>query len=203
MPIQPDLIAKINDHILSMKDQKDDILDDLKKIKTPEDKYKQRKLAFNIEKNIGQFCSKIISYGITSLESPEALDKVVDENEIKQLVRELVLQNEEPYNYDVYSGEEIQFEFIKRKKCDLKNAENVFKRLIELGITLCPGKKLKPEHDFAPIFDITKFAVMRHYISKNELFNVKNIRQKKRDELDTFESKRRNKFEKKSKLLKN
>jgi len=38
---------------------------------------------------------------------------------------------------------------------------------------------------------------MRGYLSKNELASVENSRQKKRDEIDEFESQRRGKFKKK------
>jgi len=191
-----DLMTKISDQIQSMENQRDNLLDDLEKAKTFEEKYKLRKLASDIDNKLIQLFSKMISYGKTSLEPTEKPDEV-NENEIKQLVRELVLENKEPYEYDVYSDDEIKYEFIRRKKCDIKNTESVFKRMLELGLSLCPGKKLKPSHDYVQTFDVAKFALMRGYLSKNELASVENSRQKKRDEIDEFESQRRDKFKKK------
>jgi len=191
-----DLTAKMTKQVQRMEIQRDRLLDDLEEVESLNEKIKLEKSISDIDNRMVQLFSRMILSGKTRLEPTVKLEEI-DEDEIKELIRDLILGNEEPYKFDIYFEKQIKSEFIIRRKCDVKYAENVFKKMLELGLTLCQEYLLGSSKDFSRSFDVYRFAELRSYLSKDEFFKIDNIRQKKRDEVEEFERKREEKFTKK------
>ena len=56
---------------------------------------------------------------------------------IRYFIRDVIFSNEDPFSEDHYSEFDLKFDFIKKTKCTVKFAENVLKKMQNLGLSLC------------------------------------------------------------------
>ena len=148
---------------------------ELQKIRLREDldNTKEFKQKLAIEKLLFQINSKLIHLFIkirsSSEESLKITEVEVSEDEIKELVRGMVLKNK--YSKDktnVYSENEIKFELIRKTKCDEQYAGIVFNKMLDMGLGLCGQSRTNQEYlddNYSPKYDLGKFAIERNYIS--------------------------------------
>ena len=101
----------------------------------------------------------------------------VPEDEIKKLVRDLVLENkstkEDAY---IFSEHKMEYELIRRTNCDSKYVQSFLQKMITLGMRLCQQDTVsddEPEYfDDSETYNLAKFAHLRNYISDDEFAKV-------------------------------
>ncbi len=193
-----DLTAKMTKQIQRMEIQRDRLLDDLDEAESFDEKIKLEKFVSDVDNRLGQLFSKMISSGKTILFPTVKLDEI-DEDEIKEFVRDLVLENVDPYNGEIHSEDQFKFDFIRMTKCNLKYVEMVVQKMQDLGLSICQAIKPYPNADYTSIglnnidhsqeYDFGKFAYLCGYISPNEYAKVITERLKLKDELDLLDEK--------------
>jgi len=151
------------------------------------------KLLFEIDSKLAGHITKVMSSG-KEFFGPSEIE--VSEEEIKKLVREMVLENESPNeDADVYSENEIEFEMIRKTSCDVKYAQAVLKKMARLGLGLCRQDKtsesFNDEIDFSQTYDLGRFANLRSYISIDEFAKINKKRIKIREEIKKLEEEKR------------
>ncbi|MBT4325458.1 MAG: hypothetical protein HOD60_00920 [Candidatus Nitrosopelagicus sp.] len=75
-------------------------------------------------------------------------------------VKEITLQLLNSKDIEVYSSQEIQFHIISINHCNVKEAEEIFQEMKDLGLEFCkeiPHTTLQE----GPVYDIEKFVKMR------------------------------------------
>jgi transposase-like protein len=132
------------------------------------------KLLFEIDSKLAQHITKIMSSGKELLRPAEI---EVPEDDIKKLVRDLVLENKSTDDdADVYSENEIKIELIQKTRCDVKYIAAVLEKMISLGLELCQQDTVsddEPEYfDDSETYNLAKFAHLRNYISDDEFAKV-------------------------------
>jgi len=90
---------------------------------------------------------------INSKLEPKAV--YISENEIKRLIRKFVFDEKLELDED-----DLKYEMIKDTKCDLKTSEDIFKKMLDLGLQIC--------HNWRFGYSLRKFANMRGYITEEE-----------------------------------
>ena len=193
-----DLTAKMTKQIQRMEIQRDRLLEDLDEVENFDEKIKLEKFVSDVDNRLVQLFSKMISSGKAILSPTVKLDEI-DEDEIKEFVRSLVLENVDPYNGNIHSEDQFKFDFIRRTKCNLKYTEIVLQKMQDLGLSICQAIKPYPNADFTNIglnnidhsleYDFGKFAYLCGYISPNEYAKVVTDRLKLKNEIDILEEK--------------
>ncbi len=199
-----DLTAKMTKQIQRMEIQRDRLLDDLDEAESFDEKIKLEKFVSDVDNRLGQLFSKMISSGKTILFPTVKLDEI-DEDEIKEFVRDLVLENVDPDNGEIHSEDQFKFDFIRRTKCNLKYVEMVVQKMQDLGLSICQAIKPYPNIDFTNIglinidhsqqYDFGKFAYLCGYISPNEYADVIIERLKMKAEIGLIEEKEKKFFQ--------
>lgn len=159
------------------------------------EKIRIEKLMNEIDDDLYHYYSKMISNGITKLK-PTVKPVDIDESEIKEFVRELVLSDTEPFSDDVYSEEELITHYIERTKCDVEYAKSVIKKMIRDGLSQCEqigvNNKNTPFHvDPSYTYNLAKFGKMRSYLTKDEIVSLEQKRTTIKQEMEKAENKRR------------
>ena len=132
------------------------------------------KLLFEIDSKLAQHITKIMSSG-KELLRPVGIE--VSEDDIKKLVRDLVLENKSTKE-DAYilSEHKMEYELIRRTNCDSKYVQSFLQKMITLGMRLCQQDTVsddEPEYfDDSETYNLAKFAHMRNYISDDEFAKV-------------------------------
>jgi len=191
-----DLTAKMTKQIQRIEIQRDCLLENLDEAESFDEKIKLQKFVSDIDNRLVQLFSKMISSGKTILFPTVKLDEI-DEDEIKEFVRDLVLENFDPYNGDIHSEDKFKFDFIRSTKCNLKYAEMVVQKMQDLGLSICKAIKPYPNTDFTNIglinidhsqqYDFGKFAYLCGYISPKEYAKGITERLKMKDEIDIID----------------
>jgi len=177
-------------------------LEDLDEVEEMNEKIKLEKFISDIDNRLVQLFSKMISSGIKNLEPTVKLDEI-NEDEIKEFVRDLILGDEDPNSDDIYSEEKLEFDFIRRTKCDVNHADKVIKKMNQDGLILCkpPGSfasgSMLFTNDNSTKYHLGKFAHLRGYLTIDEMASISNKRLKFKQELEDAEEKRKEKFIKK------
>jgi len=132
------------------------------------------KLLFVIDSKLAQHITKIMSSGKEFL---KPVEMEIPEDDIKKLVRDLVLENKSTKDdADVYSENEMRIELIQKTSCDIKYVEAFLQKMITLGMRLCQQDAVsdyEPEYfDDSETYNLAKFAYIRNYISKDEFAKV-------------------------------
>ncbi len=176
-----DLTAKMTKQIQRMEIQRDRLLEDLDEVENFDEKIKLEKFVSDIDNRLVQLYSKMISSGKDILSPTVKLDEI-DDDEIKEFLRDLVLENVDPYNGNIHSEDQFKFDFIRRTKCNLKYTEMVVQKMQDLGLSICQATKPYPNKDFDNIgftntdysqqYDFEKFAHLCGYISQDEYAKV-------------------------------
>jgi len=190
-----DLVSKMKTQIQKMEIQRSRLLEDLESTETFIEKITVEKFINEIDNKLIQIYSKMITQGKNSLDF--VIKYEIEENEIKEFVKELILSDEDPDSEDVYNLKDLQFNFIKKTKCDLNHAEKVIEKMTSDGLNLC--EKLDFDihlsgMDNSPKYFLSKFAILRGYISEDEIIRIEQKRAKKKNLIEK-EEERVNKIE--------
>ena len=146
--------------------QKTRLREDLDNVKELKEKLEIEKLLLKNYSTQIQFFIKIRP---TIQESSKQDEVEVSEDEIKELVRGMILKNK--YQKDktnVFSANEIKFELIRKTKCDEQYARIVYKKMLKIGLGLCGQSRTNQEYlddNYSPKYDLGKFAIERNYVS--------------------------------------
>jgi len=170
-----DLTAKMTKQIQRMEIQRDRLLEDLDDSEEINVKIKLERFISDIDNRLVQLFSKMMSSGIKNLEPTINLEEI-NEDVIKEFVRDLILGDKDPDSEDIYSEENLEFDFILRTKCDVNHAENVIKKMQRDGLELCAQSEgfekdhsLDFDDDFSQTYNLAKFAKLRGYLTSSEL----------------------------------
>jgi len=190
-----DLTAKMVKQIQRMEIQRDRLLEDLENVESFDEKIRLEKFISEIDNRLTQLFSKMISSGVENLE-PAAKRKEITEDEIKEFVRGLILEDTDPDSKDVYSENDLKFHLIKKTGYDVKYAENVIEKMKQDGLVLCEqSEKLYSlsfqDEDSSTTYNLAKFANLRGYVTIDEFSTVTNERFKIRQEMEDEEEKER------------
>ena len=197
-----DLTAKMTKQIQRMEIQRDRLLEDIEDVESFDEKIRLEKFIAEIDNRLTQLCLKMIVSGKISLEPTVKLEEI-DEDEIKEFVRDLILADEDPNSEDLYSENTLKFYFIRRTKCDVDRAENVIERMRRDGLILCEQLNRKKDYFSSNVFDhsitynLEKFAILRGYLTLNELGSIARTRAAIKEEIEKEEKEREEKFIKK------
>ncbi len=156
------LSAKMTKQIQRMEIQRDRLLGDLENAESLTEKISIEKFISEIDNKLVQFFSKMILSGKTEMEPTVKLEEI-NEEEIKDFTRSLVKKRNYVFKSCNFSEEDIQYEIINLTKCDMDRARKFFRKMMDLGLELCPN-----EDDYEQQ-NLQKFCVMREYVSKDEL----------------------------------
>ena len=113
-----DISAKMTKQIQRMDIQRDRLLGDLEDAESLEQRIKVERFISDIDNRLIGVYSKMIVNGKEHL-PPTIKIKDIDEDEIKEFVRDLVLSDHDPNSKDVHSEDTLRFDFIRRRKCDI------------------------------------------------------------------------------------
>ena len=181
-----DLTTKLTKQIQRMEIQRDRLLEDIEEVESLDEKIRLEKLISEIDNRLVQLFSKMISSGIKNLQPTKFED--INEDEIKEFVRDLIFSDEDPYSQDIHSEDNLKYNFIRRKKCDVNIAESVIKKMKQDGLILCEftDKKILPTFTQERLieYNIAKFAILRNYISLDEHAKITNKRFELKNQLD-------------------
>ena len=198
-----DITAKMTKQIQRMEIQRDRLLDDLEDTKNLDDKIKVERFISDMDNRLVQAFSKMILGGMESLLPRVKLEEINEDN-IKEFVRNLILGDENQDLDDVYSEDELKFKFIRRTKCDITHVSNVIKKMKQDGLALCEqsnsigsSNSFMSGKDFSTKYNLAIFANLRGYLTINEFDEILKKRLKIRQEFENKEKERREKFIKK------
>lgn len=119
------------------------------------------KMLSELDKEINQFISPIISRYDAKKTYTEITDDI-----IKEIVKFLIL-NRDIDKITGYKIDDILFDIIKIKNCDIEYAERVVSKMKVLGFELC-----RYERTLVPTYDLAIFGMMRGIISENKLKQI-------------------------------
>jgi len=171
-----DLTAKMRKQIQRMEIQRDRLLDDLEQAESLDERIRLERFIAEIDNRLTQLYSKMISNGITNLEpyeNPEEIAKAEEklEIEVKDFVRYLILRDENPKSEDLYSENQLRFDFINKTKCNVSQADKIIEKMKSDGLVLCeqPNDHESAEKQDIPItLKLAEFANMRGYLTNEE-----------------------------------
>ncbi len=176
--------AKMTKQIQRIEIQRDRLLEFLDDASSDE-KFKIEKFISDIDNKLMQYYSKMIQNGMKTLEPTVKVDDV-DENEIKELVRGLVLSEGLE---ELCSENELKFHFIRETKCDVRHVESLLAKMMGDGLVLCRQTKMTLGYlrtiigDYSQTYNLEKFANLRGYITTDEFFQI--IQKRSKFEADT------------------
>jgi len=99
------------------------------------------------------------------------------EDRIREIIRYLICEKD-GYLSTVYSRNKMTFEIIKLIKCDVKNANQILRKMDDLGLGYCTPLGVPYDIDGSYLYDILKFGEMRGYVRDDE---IEDFLQRKRD----------------------
>ncbi|PBO84241.1 MAG: hypothetical protein COA77_10585 [Thaumarchaeota archaeon] len=172
-----DITAKMTKQIQGREMQRDRLLKNLEGVDLDE-KLKIEKDISEIDDKLMQYYSKMILSGNTTLDPTVKIDGI-DEDEIKELVRDLIFQEGLE---ELHSENDLKFHFIRETKCNVKHAENLLERMLSDGLVLC--RQIETERgyfksisgDYSFTYNLERFANLRGYVTENELYEILNRR---------------------------
>lgn len=173
-----DISAKMTKQIQRMEIQRDRLLDELEDAESLEERIKLERFISDIDNRLIAVYSKMIINGKEHL-PPTIKIKDIDEDEIKEFVRDLVLSDDNPSSEDVYSEDILRFEFIRNKKCDVAYANRVIEKMKQDGLTLCSQSTVGRadflsvlSQDYSATYNLGKFANLRGYVTIQEFATI-------------------------------
>jgi len=179
------LISSALKQIHSIELQKSRLREQLENTSEFSQKITIEKFLFEIDSKLALLINKIMQ---NQQELPNCEKIEIPENEIKEIVRGLVLENESPYeDADVYSENEVKFEVIRKTKCETKYADVFLKEMSRLGLGLCKDDKEEDDSDYSETYNLAKFSKLRDYTSKDEYDKIMQKRLKAREDIKKLE----------------
>ena len=180
-----DISAKMTKQIQRMDIQRDRLLGDLEDAESLEQRIKLERFISDIDNRLIGVYSKMIVNGKEHL-PPTIKIKDIDEDEIKEFVRDLVLSDHDPNSKDVHSEDTLRFDFIRRRKCDIVYADRVVEKMKQDGLNLCKQSTVGKtdflsvlSQDYSETYNLAKFANLRGYMTIPECATI----MKKRDNI--------------------
>ena len=191
-----DLTAKMTKQIQRMEIQRDRLLEDLEDVDDNDEKINLEKFIHQIDNRLVQVFLKMISSGIKNLQPTVKLEEINDD-EIKESVRDLIFSDEDPNSPDIHPEKKLKYDFIRRTKCDVNHATNVIEKMRQDGLVLCvytdDNHPIFPQ-DNSQQYDLGKFAILRGYITLDELAKITNKRFDLQEQIEREEEEREKKF---------
>lgn len=123
-----DMRAKMTKQVQRMEIQRGRLLDDLEEAENLDEKIRLERFIAEIDNRLAQLFSKMISLGITQLEPTAKIEDEIDENEIKDFIRGIVLDGD-PESEDLHSENDLKFDFIKKTNCSVSHAEKIIEKM--------------------------------------------------------------------------
>jgi len=156
------LTAIMMQQIQRIQIQRDRLLDDLENAESLTEKITIERFISEIDNRLVQLLSKMILSGKKGMQPTIKLEEI-NEDEIKDLTVSIVKKRNYVFKSCNFGEEDIQYEIIKLTKCDMDKAKKFFRKMMDLGLELCPNEDDYEQHN------LQKFCVMREYVSKDEL----------------------------------
>jgi hypothetical protein len=189
-----DLSAKLTKQIQRMEIQRDRLLDGLEEVEEWNGKIRLERFIAEIDNKLVQLFSKMISLGISQLQPTVKLEDTIDENEIKDFVRDLILGDEDPDSEDLHSENNLKFDFIKRTKCNVSRANETIEKMKTDGLSLCEqsggtrGNYLSMiTRDYSTVYNLAKFATLRGYLNIDDFVSISKKRDSIKQEIEEEE----------------
>ena len=165
-----DVVTWAIEQFHSFESQKNRLVDQLEKEESIQYKLAIEKLIFQINDKLSQFVSKIISSN-TVIPNPKNEEEIMERT--KDFVRYLLLDGEKRTD-TLWTKDDLQYNIIKRCKCDFVYANSIFSNMEKLGLNLC---EITPDldniFDDKSKYDILKFAEMRGLLSDQEIHQAR------------------------------
>lgn len=130
------------------------------------------KMIFELDKMLNDFIYPIIAGRKSNKTKYNITDDIVKE------IVEFLIQNEDVYKLTRYKAEELEFDIIKMKKCDVWFARQVIEKMNDLGYSLC-----RADGALHTTGDLLTFAVIRGIISEGK---HKQLNKKLKQEMKEF-----------------
>ena len=188
-----DISAKMTKQIQRMDIQRDRLLGDLEDAESLEQRIKLERFISDIDNRLIGVYSKMIVNGKEHL-PPTIKINDIDEEEVREFVRDLVLSDENPDSEDVYSEDRLRFNFIHKKKCDIVYANRIIEKMKQDGLVLCKQSTVgSPDfmsvlsQDYSATYNLGKFANLRSYITIHEFATIMKKRIEIRREMEKEE----------------
>ena len=169
-----DLSAKMTKQFQRMEMQRDRLMEDLENT-SPDERFRIEKFISEIDNRLMQFYSKMILSGKTTLEPTVKINEM-DEDEIKEFVRELIFDDGLE---ELYSETQLKFRFIRKTKCNVNQSENILEKMKQDGLVFCEQNDEKYFDYFKSItldssrtYNLEKFAHLRGYVTLEELGGI-------------------------------
>lgn len=168
-----DVARKLKRQLLLPRIQRSRLLEYLEDAKDNSDILKIEKSISDIDREFIKIILKMSNSKKSWILSPK--ENIIDENEIKVLVRNLILSNNNSHLDFVYTQGELIFNFIKAKTCDESYAYDIFYSMQRLGLNQCKIKVSSQESTEMLInpsltkFSLLQFAILRNYLNYEEL----------------------------------
>ena len=201
-----DLTAKMRKQIQRIEIQRDRLLDDLEQAESLDEKIRLERFIAEIDNRLTLLFSKMMSQGITNLEPPANPEEKSKEDEkmdleIKEFVRDLILGDEDPNSEDLYSENDLKFDFIKRTKCNVLHAEKIIEKLRSDGLSLCEQSRdsrgnylSRITSDYSTSYNLAKFANLRGCLNIDDFVSISKKRDSIRQEMEKEEKQREKEF---------
>jgi len=156
------LTAMMIQQIQRIQIQRDRLLDDLENAESLTEKITIERFISEIDNRLVQLLSKMILSGKKGMEPTIKLEEI-NEDEIKDLTVSIVKKRNYVFKSCNFGEEDIQYEIIKLTKCDMDKAKKFCRKMMNLGLELCP------DEDNYEQYNLQKFCIMREYVSTDEL----------------------------------
>lgn len=173
-----DITTMMSAQIQRMEIQRDRLFENLEESQSMAEKIKLEKLIYCITAGLFTFCSKMIDAKNKHLANTITIAHV-SEDEIKDFVRHLIFDGICKNSNFVYSGDELESNFIQTKKCDLPTAQHVFAKMKVNGLSNCESLELSNAAgmtsglaDYSQKYYLAKFALMRGYVTGDEIYQI-------------------------------
>ncbi len=193
-------VSKMTKQIQRMEIQEDRLLEDLEFAKNTEDRVKIEKLISHINDMLARHFSKINS------KNHKSLKEKVNEDVLREFVRELILSDEghaffhvatkeRQEFYDVYTEDELKFNFIRKEKCSVADAVSAVEKMKKDGLVFCELRNRNTENfnqmvfnDLSSAYNIGKFTSLREYVTDKEFIEIVKRRFQSKHEIEEEEN---------------
>jgi len=143
------------------------------------DRAKKTKIAQSIAYLIQTLNSLITSFEETRITSiaGKIANVIVEEDVVKEITRDQVVNKSKKECYAQW----LKVDIIEQKKCDVITAEAIFSKMNDLGLELCTYSREG--------LAIERFALVRGYVTEEEVANAEKARRQKEKEMEERERK--------------
>ena len=166
------VVGMVLKHIDRLELQRKRLLDEVEKQTEFSSKVTLEKMILEIDNKIAGLFSKMIGKDL-SIDEYEITEDI-SEDDLTTIVRHSIFSNDHLYPESA-SEDDILLDTLSMKKCDIQYAKNVLNTMKKLGLELCENSRGSDRN-----YDLFKFALMRGYVTKEELASYFKKRQEDR-----------------------